>query len=75
MGCKEGEEEEVGRGGGEEGRGGVVEEMAKNATIFACAALRRHLCQPHCSQAAACIFYQEVRMVKVMRTPFLVMMT
>ena len=38
MGCKEGEEEEVGRGGGEEGRGGVVEEMAKNATIFACAA-------------------------------------
>ena len=38
MGCKEGEEEEVGRGGGEEGRGGGVEEMAKNATIFACAA-------------------------------------
>ena len=38
MGCKEGGEEEVGRGGGEEGRGGVVEEMAKNATIFACAA-------------------------------------
>ena len=38
MGCKEGGEEEVGRGGREEGRGGVVEEMAKNATIFACAA-------------------------------------
>ena len=50
MGCKEGEEEEVGRGGGEEGRGGVVEEMAKNATIFAYAALR---CAAICANRTA----------------------
>ena len=49
MGCKEGEDE-VGRGGGEEGRGGVVEEMAKNATIFACVALR---CAAICANRAA----------------------
>ena len=55
MGCKEGGEEEVGRGGREEGRGGVVEEMAKNATIFACAGLRWAPSVPTALQPSCCL--------------------